>query len=486
MLKTKDLRRKSDRLLGDDYKELRRQIWLATDGAYKQALDRLSKKRAVLQNKTRIGEVPDFSMEEAYQFADDQPPIELDTKHVEALVKEVSALFKGKPNVFASKVQAEVRRERTYYVNSEGSSFTRSSSAVSIHALAGTQAADGTELEDFVVAYGRLWEDLPSRQELAGQVREMVERLAQLRKAKFIDRYTGPVLFEGQAAAELVSQILLPRLLAVRVPVTDNPRFEMFLGQAGNPFLDKLGARVLPRFLSIVDNPTVERHGQVPLLGGYPVDDDGVRARETKVVQRGILKTLLATRSPVPGVLKSTGNRRNVGPAPSNLFVVAQAGMEPDEIKKELISLVKERGEDYGIIVRRIGNPLLKLPSEPRFPMMFPGGGERSKVEATILAYKLFPDGHEELIRKAALSGISEASFRDIVAATKSTTEYNVGFQFRNTLPFSISSFGVPGSMVPPVASLVVPSLLFEDLTLKRPTGSVPRPPVAAHPLLDR
>ncbi len=472
--------------LGDDYKELRRQIWLATDGAYKQALDRLSKKRAVLQNKTRAEVVPDFSVEEPYQFAGDRPSAELDTTQVEALARGVSAVFKGMPDIFASKVQADVRRERTYYVNSEGSRFTRSSPAVSIHALAGTQAADGTELEDFLVAYGRSWEDLPSQQELANQVRGMVERLGQLRKAEFVDRYTGPVLFEGQAAAELVSQVLLPRLLAIRVPVTDNSRFEMFMGQAGNPFVDKLGARILPRFLSIVDNPTVEKHGEVPLLGGYPVDDDGVRARETKLVQRGILKTLLATRSPVSGVLKSTGNRRNAGPAPSNLFVVAQAGMEQDEIKKELLSLVQERGGDYGIIVRRIGNPLLKLPHERQFPMMIPGQSERSNVEPTILAYKIFPDGREEPIRKAVLSGISESSFRDIVAATKSQTEYNVAFQFRGTLPFSFSSFGLPGSMVPPVASLVVPSLLFEDLTLKRPSGNVPRPPVAPHPSLDR
>jgi len=40
--------------LEDDDGERKRKIWLATDNAYKQALDHLSKKRAVLQNATQV------------------------------------------------------------------------------------------------------------------------------------------------------------------------------------------------------------------------------------------------------------------------------------------------------------------------------------------------------------------------------------------------------------------------------------------------
>ncbi len=470
--------------LEDNYKELRRKIWLATDGVYKQALDQLAKKRAVLQNKTRVEEVPDFSVEESYQFTDDRPAAELaDLMQVEALVRDLSATFKGMPHIFVSKVQASLQRGTTYFVNSEGSSYTRRSPSISIRALASTQAADGTELEDFVVTYGRLWKNLPGQTELEGRIRGMAERLGQLREAEFVDRYNGPVLFEGQAAAELVSQILAPRLLAVRVPIAEGPMFGGFTDKARNPFLDKLGARVLPRFLSVVDDPTVEMHGQVSLLGGYKVDDDGVRARETRVVQRGVLKTLLATRNPVAGVPKSTGNRRSAGPAPSNLFVVPQEGMDQDEIRKELLSLVQERELDYGIIVRRIGNPLLKLLGRRGFPFMMPGESGRPNVEAATLAYKVFPDGREELIRKAVLSGISESSFKEIVAASETWVPYHTAFQLQRELPFSFRSSGFAGS--PPVVSLVVPSLLFEDVTLKRPSGNIPRPPVIAHPLID-
>jgi len=472
--------------LADDYKELRRQIWLATDSAYKQALDQFAKKRAVLQNRTRVEEIPDFSQEKPYRFTDESAAGQLpDAVRVEELVKDLSAVFKAVPDVFSSNVQANLRLGTTYYVNSEGSSFTRRSPGVSVRALAGTQADDGTELEDFVAAHGRRWEDLPDREELAGQVRGMAERLVQRRKAEFVDRYNGPVLFEGQAAAELVNQILVPRLLALPTPVTDGPRFLSF-GRLGagqnNPFLDKLGTRVLPRFLSIIDDPTVETHDQVSLLGGYKVDNDGVPAGETRVVERGILKTLLATRNPVSGVLNSTGNRRGSGPAPSNLFVVPRRGMSQEEMREELLALLEERGLDFGIVVRRLGNPQMALSRERRFAFMLPEESGRSNLEPATLAFKLFPDGREELIRKAELLGFSESSFREIVAASETLTAYHT--TYRPRLGFTLSSliFSSSGQMSSPVVSLVVPQLLFEDVTLKRPTGDIPHLPLIAHP----
>ena len=54
-------------------------------------------------------------------------------------------------------------------------------------------------------------------------------RLAGLREVAPAERYNGPVLFEGQAAAELFAQGFAPRLLASRIPdeiVEDNKRIK--------------------------------------------------------------------------------------------------------------------------------------------------------------------------------------------------------------------------------------------------------------------
>lgn len=466
--------------LRDDYKELRRQIWLATDGAYKQAVHSLAKKRASLQNKTRVEEIPDFSREEPVEHRDegDLAPLPAEAR-VEETVQELSALFKGTPQVFDSRVSGGQSHVRTYFVNSEGSSYIRNVSSASIQALAATQAADGTHLEDFVVARARYWKDLPGQAELAARIRAMAERLGRLREAGFVERYNGPVLFEGQAAAELVSQILAPRLLALRTPIADNPMFSRFGSGPPNPFLEKLGARVLPRFLNVIDDPTAGSHGEAPLLGGYEVDEEGVRSRRTTVVQRGILKTLLATRTPVSGVSNSTGNRRNARPNPSNLFLIPRNGLKQEEISRELLDLVEERGLDFGIVVRRIGSSDMRLSRERGFFFSMPGEEARPKLKPLTEAYKVFPDGREELIRKAVILGLSASSFREVAAASEALTSHHTIMRLPMMNPFSSIGFMGP----PPIISLVVPSLLFEDLSLRRPPGDIPRPPLLASPL---
>ena len=466
--------------LRDDYKELRRQIWLATDGAYKKAVHSLAKKRATLQNKTRVEIIPDFSREEPVEYRDESRLAPLPGEaRLEAVVQELSALFKEMPHIFDSRVSAGVNSGKVYFVNSEGSSYVRNFSSASIQALAATQAEGGTQLEDFVVARGRQWEDLPDQAELEARIRATAERLGRLREAGFVERYSGPVLFEGQAAAELVNQILAPRLLALRTPIADNPMFGRFGSSPENPFLEKLGSRVLPRFLNVVDDPTAGMHGEAPLLGGYEVDDEGVRSRRTTIVQRGILKTLLATRTPVSGVSNSTGNRRNTGPSPSNLFLMPRNGLKPEEIRQELLNLVEERGLDFGIVVRRVGSPEMTLSRDRDFFFAMPGEEGRPKLKPVTEAYKVFPDGREELIRKAVLLGLSASSFREIVAASDVLTSHHTTLRLRMNFPFSS-----PGFMgQPSVVSLVVPSLLFEDLALRRPPGNIPRPPLLAHPL---
>lgn len=462
--------------LEDDYAELRRKIWLATDNAYKQALDHLSKKRAVLQNATQVEQVPDFSVQEPHRHADARPLAEISVSALEALALEVSAGFRGLPHVSVSEVEVEAASRRVSYVNSEGTSFTRLDPTASVQISAGTQGDDGTTFEDSASVHARVWEGLPDRAELLALAADLAERLRQLRGAPVLDRYTGPVLFEGQAAAEVVRQVLVPRLLAVRVPIADDSRLARAMERSGNPFVDKLGSRVLPRFLDVVDDPARADHETVALLGGYPIDDEGVAAQQTALIQRGILKTLLSTRNPVQGVPASNGHRRGGGPAPSNLFVVPRQGLAPEELRSELLSLVEERELEFGVIVRRVGNAAGRI-SRERGPGSVTRSGGRSEIAGAV-AYKLFADGREELVGKVVLAGMQESDFRDIVAASEASAVHTARF-----LAGSGSALGFAAVRRPVVVSLVVPSLLFEDVTIRRPSGNIPRPPLLPHPL---
>ncbi len=462
--------------LEDDYGAIRRTIWLATDRAYKAALDQLARKRAALQNRTVVEQVPDFSDQETHTYSETGEESEQDFERLGETVRELSGVFREALVVSASEVVGFASAVRLTYLNSEGSSFSRFAASSSVSVRAGTQAADGSVLEDSLTARAETVDGLPAGDELAARARQLAARLARLRDAPHMERYTGPVLFQGQAAAELVRQVLAPRLLATRMPVAADPRFERMIEQQANPYVDRIGARVLPRFLRIVDDPTLDEFDGVPLLGGYAVDFEGVPAGVTSLVERGFLKTLLATRSPVPGILSSTGNHRGSGPAPSNLLVESSAGMAEDELREELLAMAAERDLDYAIRVERIGQPLGLIEAGSR------GGRSRGRSPEgdqlrSLSAYRLYADGREEPVSQAIVLGISESAFRDIVAASEDRYVHTA--PFRSPSRFQQDPRSGQG---PPLVSYVVPSLLFEDVTARRPQGNIPRLPVVPQP----
>lgn len=456
----------------DDYDTLRRQIWLATDTAYKRALDGLAGKRAALQNKTQVEEVADFTREEPYQY-DGLTVSRLDTSPARDLAVDVSAAMRGMPHLSRSEVRVLTSYDRTWFVNSEGSAFVRETPFIGLYALAASQAEDGAELQDGVHLWVRDWTEMPDASALASAVQAMTARLFERREAPVSDRYSGPVLFEGQAAAELVTQVLGPRLIALRLPTPDNPQMEQAMAQFRNPFLDKIGGRVLPRFLSVVSDPTLESHEGIPLRGRQPVDDDGVPTRRSVLIERGMLKTLLSTRVPLAEVPESSGSRWRDSPMPSNIIVQPSRGMSDEELREELFLLAEDRGLDHAIVVRRIGTRLAKLVSGPLGFF----GPDASSAEPLIGVYKVYPDGSEERIRLASLSAFSESDFRDIVAVSDATSRHETGF---SPMPPGVPAAG--GGLIWPI-SVITPALLFEDVTVRRPPGNLRKPPVTPHPL---
>ncbi len=474
--------------LEDNYKELRRHIWLATDSAYKKALEDLSRKRAAFQNKTSTEEIPDFSPQQPATITEAERLAKIDVAQLEVLARGLSAVFKGSPTVFTDSAHVMMEQTYTRYVNSEGTTFTRNTPVASILLLAATQAADGAPLRDFLAAYGHSIDDLPSPRDLQNRALSIGERLEKLRSAPLVDHYNGPVLFEGQAAAELFSQVIAPALLAVRRPLSDAPQFELFSASLENPYQDRLGGRVLPDFLSVTDDPTLSRYEDDPLLGATRVDDDGVPTRRTVLVENGILKTLLATRDPVAGVAQSTGSRRGGTVAPSNLLVTVTQGLDDKAMKAKLLSIVQQRGKPFGIIVERLANPMAGEARDMMLSLMssvMPGQGGESSTKLAMVALKIFPDGHEEPVRNVAIEGVSTASFKQIVAASRNLLVYSTPFLNMSPSVFSVFAGGSPAQAAVPLVSFVVPSLLFDDLTLKRPMKEIPKPPLSSRPIGD-
>lgn len=467
--------------LEDDYTELRRQLWLTTDIAYKEALENLSQKRAALQNRVRDEELPDFSRESSLQINDSRQPIAWDRASAEDLVRGLSSLFRPVASIQSSRVELSASSVTTRYVNSEGSRFLRTTPSISLAAMAYAQAEDGRPIDDAITALGRQPDDLPSRSEMAESIETMIERMSAMRQAPLLERYNGPVLFTGQAAAELFAQRLAPSLVANRIPVSERPQagYNPTEG-AGGQWEERIGGRVLPRFLTVVDDPTVDVLQGQALVSSYRVDDEAVAASPTLLVENGRLKTLLTGRTPVTGIGQSTGNARDGTVLPSTIIATTENGLSKEALEQELIALAEESGQEFGLLVTRIANPAVGNARVQFFGGFMNGGFGQTAVIAQD-AFRVYPDGRRERVRNLALSGLSAASFRDIIAVSDETHVH--------TAPYPLISGMGPGMMIAaggtsalPLASWAVPSLLFEELSVRKPSGEYPTLPIVSRP----
>lgn len=471
--------------IDDDYSQIRREIWLATDAEYKKAVEQLAAKQAALQNQSHGDDVPDFSREQPNKYFE-KPKPSVDTSALEAAARQISSVFRRMPELQSSRVSVEVRNVYTRYLNSEGTEYTKSNALTLVEIKATAQAKDGLPLQDTEQIFLNSPSEL-SVQELAGRAEQMVARLQKLQTAGSFDRYNGPVLFEGEAGAEIFAQVFAPALVASRNPVTDNPRAQAFLEQmatrfAGGTLTDRVGGRVLPDFVDVVDNPRLDSFQGQRLMAAYPVDDDGVPGRVNTVVDSGILKLLLASRTPIAGATQSTGSHRGISAAPSNLIFTASRSASDQELRRMLLEHAKARGYDYGVVVRRAGGSSGEF-IQMAMSMMQGGSAPGNNI---LEVYKVHADGHEELVHGEQLPSVTVASFKDILAVGDKPVVYNSIFVpgFTSIMMLGMTS-DISGVTNMPVVSYVVPSLLFDEVTLKKASGPFPKAPVSKPPALN-
>lgn len=446
----------------DDYEELRRAIWRATDVAYKNAVQNFAAKKTALENRRQDDTLADFSVEKPYQHESNIDADQVDTNLyvVRDPARQLSRLFQDAPEIYTSVVIATGAKRRRVFLNSEGSSYDIHEQQCRIRTMAFTQAQDGTELQDYSTEYSTDCKNFPPLREMKGRVQEVIERLRNLRLVEPpTEVYNGPVMFEGQASAEIFRRLLLPRLLAIRVPMTDNPRSDSL--RPRNPFLDKIGARVISAKIDVINDPTQALFDNRPLLGHYEVDRQGVPSRRTLLIDDGRLQTLLSTRSPVDEFATSSGSSRSGGSAiPGNVFLLPEEGegLTGEEMQKELEFLMLDYGVEYGIVVRRLANQ-----SELAF------GNRTSNV---LEAYKLYPDGREELLPVVEITGFNDRTLRDVVAVSEDVNRFDTVFGYSG------------GAWVTPI-SIIAPSILIEELTVRKMRPISPKPPVVPHPYAE-
>jgi TldD protein len=412
--------------LDDDETGLRHQLWLGTDRAYKAASEALTAKQAELKKYSVDQQIDDFAHASPVQFVGPLARLEFSPEPWLATLQEASGLYKTDPHVQSLNASLRFAVTNRYFVSSEGAVVRTGDSFYLVFVGGYTQASDGMRLDRSHGYQVRQMKDLPAKAEVLSRTRGLLTSLKQLSDAPVIEEeYRGPVLLSADAAAGVVSELVGPNLLGNRPMLGQNART---LGDWANNYK----SRVLPDFLSVVDDPTLTSFEGHTLLGNYEIDDEGVKASRVSLIEKGQLVSYLLSREPIRDFPNSNGHGRAsvAGPPISslgNLIVQTSDPLSTDDLKKKLIEACKQRNLPYGYFVQTLGPRLT-----PR------------------LLYRISTkDGHEELVRGAVFGDLDTRALRnDIVAAGK--------------------EFNTEDRLEPIPQSVVSPALLFDELEVKR------------------
>ena len=464
------------------YAPMRRFFWLATDSAYKSAVEAISRKRAAMRNMNQTEELHDFARTEPVHLLRDFRPLKIDEDAWAARVRGVSGQFAAFPEVLWSEVDLQSSEGGTYLANSEGTEVRVPESVTYLRLRATGEAPDGMPVRDGVTFHSVDAMHLPGDPEVARAVNDLGANVAALAQAPRGEDYNGPVLFEGMAGAQIFAELLGKNLAPVRRPVAEGGRGGQVLP---SDLEGRIGARVLPDSFDVLDDPTQKEWRGRPLFGSYEVDREGVVAKPVRLVEKGVLKSFLLTRQPVKGFEGSNGRARMPGPfgagmaGVSNLFVSSSEAVPAAELKKKLIELARARGKDYALIVRKMDFPSFASADELRRMILAAAQGGGRPVSMPLLVYKVFPDGKEQLVRGLRFRSLSARSLRDIVAAGDDSSI----FEFMdNSAPFAM----VGASNFFTEAAVIAPSVLIDDVELRPAEGDYPKLPVVPPPSLTR
>jgi len=430
--------------LDNDPIALRHQIWLATDEAYKAAGAALTEKQAALkQFSTETNPVDDFAKAPVVAAVEPTVTLQVDAAAWKKTLEDVTNLYRQYPDVQSVSASARFSAVNEYLVNSEGTVTRSGKKTYNITLNSSAQAADGMRLMRNPFWMVAKAEELPTRDALLADARKTLDTLVALRQAPIVEEeYRGPVLFAPDAANDIVASLVGANVLG-RKPQLGRPN------RTVGAFATSFKTRVLPNFLTVVDDPTLPDFQGKSLVGTYGVDDDGVKAQPVTLVDDGTLINYLVGRQPIRDFPSSNGHGRagaGTYPAPNLgvLLLKSKEAQSPEELKKRVIHMITDQGKPYGYRVETLG----------------PGNSPR-------LLYRVYADGHEELVRGAVFSELDVRALRsDLIA---------VG----NDPQVSNRTGGI-------ATTVISPSLLFDELEVKRADTSKDKLPDYPPPPLEK
>ena len=473
-----------------DYDSLRQDLWIATDQAFKEAVETYSRKQAYLSSLARPSDIDDFSRVQSVQHMEPLVASDWTNRNWEQEARDTSATFRAFPQIYESRVTYCLVFLTEYLLTSEGTEVRANRSYAAIESGMSSLASDGMQVNHYYTTYAPRPADLPGPDEVRKALNVAGTELMAMRAAPPAPDYTGPVLFESRAAGALLAEVLTPSLSGARPPLAFQPVVEQLMSSLGarSDWSGKVGSRVLPASVSLVDDPGAKDYKGKLLIGGYAIDEEGVPGQKVTVVEDGKLKDLLMSRRPGPDFENSNGHGRSsflADPLPimSNLFFTSGETLSKEDLKKKFLDACRSEKLEYCMVVRQMDNPSISLLHQDDFSELLASfGGNAATDRLPLVVYKIYAaDGREEIVRGARISGFSPRMLRNIEAIGNDNFVFNyMQNQTAGVAGTALAAFGTAQNGLP--ATVVAPSLLFEEVEIRGARGEPKRLPLLPEP----
>jgi TldD protein len=437
---------------------LRRAMWQETDKQFRSASEGLIKINTSKEVQVQTAEehAPDFAREKPHTFYGAEVSIHPDRKPWEEKVRLYTRAFRASPQILNSIVTFSATGDNQYQVTSEGTRLQFGQVHYRLELFIQGKAPDGMDINRY---YNFDWvnpSDAPEDKAVLAEGQVLRKELEALVAAPLVEPYAGPALLTGRATAVFFHEVFGHRAEGFRQKDINE----------GQTFARKVGEEILPKFLSIYDDPTERKLGKDILIGYYPFDDEGTPSERVTLVDHGVLKNFEMSRQPLTGFPVSNGHgRRQIGAQPvsrqGNLIVQSNLAVPNAELRKKLIEEIKRQGKPFGLMIDDIAGGFT-----------FTGRGQPQAFQVQpLVVYKVYADGRpDELVRGVDIVGTPLVSLTKIVATGDTMETFN-GY------------CGAESGSVPVSAS--APAILITEMEVQKKETSTDKPPILPPPAHD-
>ena len=434
---------------------LRRAMWQLTDKQFRAASEGLIKINTSKEVQVQTAEehAPDFAREKPHTFYGPEVSVHPDRKPWETKVRLYTRAFRESPQILNSIVTFSATGDNQYQVTSEGTRLQFGQVHYRLELFIQGKAPDGMDINRY---YNFDWanpSDAPDDKTVLAEGQVLRKELESLVAAPLVEPYAGPALLTGRATAVFFHEVFGHRAEGFRQKDINE----------GQTFARKVNEQILPKFLSIVDDPTQRSLGKEILIGFYPYDDEGTPSERVTLVDHGILKNFEMSRQPLTGFPVSNGHgRRQIGAQPvsrqGNLIVQSNLTVTNDELRKKLVEEIKKQGKPFGLLIDDIAGGFT-----------FTGRGQPQAFQVQpLVVYKVFADGRpDQLVRGVDIVGTPLVSLTKIVATGDTMETFN-GY------------CGAESGSVPVSAS--APAILITEMEVQKKETSTDKPPILPPP----